>query len=117
VLSELTSSGDRRAELEKVYLSIVRLRALLCTARALSQRGRRVEVLRAAREVFETLATSFDGAESALSRLRAFGPRWWRQRRTAVSCSSSTMKNIKARSSSGCAWEPMARCARCRSSA
>jgi DNA mismatch repair protein MutS2 len=73
VLSELTSSGDRRAELEKVYLSIVRLRALLCTARALSQRGRRVEVLRAAREVFETLATSFDGAESALSRLRAFG--------------------------------------------
>ena len=72
VLSEL-ASGDRRAELEKVYLSIVRLRSLLCTARALSQRGRRVEVIRAAREVFETLAASFDGAKSALSRLRAFG--------------------------------------------
>jgi DNA mismatch repair protein MutS2 len=73
VLTELASSSERRAELEKVYLSIVRLRALLCTARALSQRGRRVEVLRAAREVFERLATSFDGATSALSRLRAFG--------------------------------------------
>ncbi|HEY3819705.1 MAG TPA: DNA mismatch repair protein [Polyangiaceae bacterium] len=73
VLSELASSAERRAELEKVYLSIVRLRALLCTARALSQRGRRVEVLRAAREAFEMLATSFDGAQSALSRLRAFG--------------------------------------------
>jgi DNA mismatch repair protein MutS2 len=73
VLSELESSGERRAELEKVYLSIVRLRALLCTARALSQRGRRVEVLRAAREAFETLSTSFEGATSALSRLRAFG--------------------------------------------
>jgi DNA mismatch repair protein MutS2 len=73
VLSELGSSSERRAELEKVYLSVVRLRALLCTARALSQRGRRVEVLRAAREVFETLAASFDGATSALSRLRAFG--------------------------------------------
>jgi len=73
VLAELASSGERRGELEKVYLSIVRLRALLCTARALSQRGRRVEVLRAAREVFETLAGSFDGATSALSRLRAFG--------------------------------------------
>jgi len=73
VLSELALSGARRAELEHVYLSIVRLRALLCAARALSQRGRRVEVLRAAREVFETLAASFEGATSALSRLRDFG--------------------------------------------
>ncbi len=73
ILSELAEAGERRAELEKVYLSIVRLRTLLCTTRALSQRGRRVEVLRAAREAFETLATSFDGARSALSRLRAFG--------------------------------------------
>jgi DNA mismatch repair protein MutS2 len=73
VLAELGSSADRRAELEKVYLSIARLRSLLCTARALSQRGRRIEVLRAAREVFETLAASFEGATSALSRLRAFG--------------------------------------------
>jgi DNA mismatch repair protein MutS2 len=73
VLSELASSPARRAELDRVYLAIVRLRGLLCTARALSQRGRRIEVLRAAREVFETLAGSFEGATSALSRLRAFG--------------------------------------------
>ncbi|MGD0528614.1 MAG: DNA mismatch repair protein [Polyangiaceae bacterium] len=73
VLAELASSAERRAELEQVYVSIVRLRSLLCTARALSQRGRRVEVLRAARETFELLATSFDGATSALSRLREFG--------------------------------------------
>ncbi|HEX3342976.1 MAG TPA: DNA mismatch repair protein, partial [Polyangiaceae bacterium] len=73
VLSELAASAARRAELEKVYLSIVRLRGLLCTARALSQRGRRVEVLRAARETFEMLASSFEGAKSALARLRAFG--------------------------------------------
>jgi DNA mismatch repair protein MutS2 len=73
VLAELASSPERRPELEKVYLAIVRLRGLLCTARALSQRGRRIEVLRAAREVFETLAASFAGATSALARLRAFG--------------------------------------------
>jgi DNA mismatch repair protein MutS2 len=73
VLAELASSPARRAELEKVYLAIVRLRGLLCTARALSQRGRRIEVLRAAREAFETLAGSFVGATSALSRLRDFG--------------------------------------------
>jgi DNA mismatch repair protein MutS2 len=73
VLSDLASSAGSRAELEKVYLAIVRLRGLLCTARALSPRGRRIEVLRAAREVFETLAASFEGATSALSRLRAFG--------------------------------------------
>jgi DNA mismatch repair protein MutS2 len=73
VLAELASSAERRAELEKVYLAIVRLRTLLCTTRALSPRGRRVEVLRAARETFELLAASFDGATSALSRLRSFG--------------------------------------------
>ena len=73
VLFELAASKGRRTDLERVYLSIVRLRGLLCTARALSQRGRRVEVLRAAREAFETLAGSFDGATSSLSRLRAFG--------------------------------------------
>jgi DNA mismatch repair protein MutS2 len=73
VLAELASSPARRAELERVYLAIVRLRSILCTARALSPRGRRVEVLRAAREAFELVAGSFEGAASALSRVRAFG--------------------------------------------
>ena len=73
VMMELASSRERREELERVYLGIVRLRALLCTVRALSQRGRRIEVMRAAREAFELLAASFEGATSALARLRAFG--------------------------------------------
>ncbi|HEY8038792.1 MAG TPA: DNA mismatch repair protein, partial [Polyangiaceae bacterium] len=73
VLGELASSPPRRAELERVYVSIVRLRALLCTTRSPSPRVRRVEILRAARESFELLASSFAGATSALSRLRAFG--------------------------------------------
>lgn len=73
VLAELASNAAFRANLEKTYLSIVRLRALLCTPRALSPRGRRVEVLRIARETFELLAASFEGATSALARLRSFG--------------------------------------------
>ncbi len=52
---------------------VVRLRALLATARPLSARGRRIEILRTARETFELLAGSFGGATSPLSRLRAFG--------------------------------------------
>jgi DNA mismatch repair protein MutS2 len=73
VVAELVASPARRAELEKAYVAIARLRSILCTARALSQRGRRVEVLRAAREAFELLASSFEGATSALARVRAFG--------------------------------------------
>jgi DNA mismatch repair protein MutS2 len=73
VIAELAASSDLRDELERVYLAIVRLRAILCTGRALSPRGRRVEVLRAARGVFELLASSFEGARSALARARAFG--------------------------------------------
>jgi DNA mismatch repair protein MutS2 len=73
VLSELASSPDVRAEVERIYLSIVRLRALLCAARQPAPRVRRVEILRAAREAFEALATSFGGAKSSLKRLRQFG--------------------------------------------
>ncbi|MDP9001258.1 MAG: DNA mismatch repair protein, partial [Myxococcota bacterium] len=73
VLTELVSSDSARAALESVYLSIVRLRTLLCAARQPAPRVRRVEILRAARETFELLADSFDGATSALARLRAFG--------------------------------------------
>jgi DNA mismatch repair protein MutS2 len=73
VVAELVASPARRAELERAYIAIVRLRSILCTARALSPRGRRVEVLRAAREAFELLASSFEGVTSALARVRAFG--------------------------------------------
>jgi DNA mismatch repair protein MutS2 len=73
VLRELASSALLRGALENVYLSIVRLRTLLCAARQPAPRVRRVEILRAARESFELLAASFGGAASALDRLRAFG--------------------------------------------
>jgi DNA mismatch repair protein MutS2 len=73
VLSELASSDDMRGALERVYVSIVRLRTLLCAARQPAPRVRRIEILRAARETFESVATSFAGTTSALSRLREFG--------------------------------------------
>lgn len=73
VLRELAAGPTARDELGRIVLSIVRLRALLATARPLSARGRRLEILRCVREAFELLAGAFDGATSALSRLRAFG--------------------------------------------
>ncbi len=73
VLNDLTSFPEARAALENVYVAIVRLRTLLCAARQPAPRVRRVEILRAARETFELLSTSFGGTTSALARLRAFG--------------------------------------------
>jgi DNA mismatch repair protein MutS2 len=73
VLGELAASPPMRAALENVYVSIAKLRTLLSASRQPAPRVRRVEILRAARETFELLSTSFAGATSALSRLRAFG--------------------------------------------
>ncbi|HLK38711.1 MAG TPA: DNA mismatch repair protein [Polyangiaceae bacterium] len=73
VLTELAANATMRAALERVYVGIDRLRALLCAARQPAPRVRRMEILRAAREVFELLAASFEGARSGLSRLRQFG--------------------------------------------
>jgi DNA mismatch repair protein MutS2 len=73
VLRELASSASARDDLARVAMTLVRLRALLGTARPLSARGRRLEILRAAREAFERLAASFEHATSALRRLRDFG--------------------------------------------
>ncbi len=73
VLRELAASATLRDELGRVVLLVVRLRGLLATARPLSARGRRIEILRTARETFELLAGSFEGATSPLSRLRTFG--------------------------------------------
>jgi DNA mismatch repair protein MutS2 len=73
VLRELVSSSEARRQLERVYVAIVRLRALLCAPRQPSPRGRRMEILRTTREVFELLASGFVGAASALARLRDFG--------------------------------------------
>jgi DNA mismatch repair protein MutS2 len=73
VLTELASFPGMRGALERVYLSIVRLRTLLCATGQPAPRVRRVEILRAARESFELLAESFGDATSVLARLRAFG--------------------------------------------
>ena len=73
VLRELAASASARGQLERIYVTIVRLRALLCAPRQPSPRGRRIEILRTARELFDLLAGSFEGATSALGRLRAFG--------------------------------------------
>ncbi|MBV9948010.1 MAG: DNA mismatch repair protein [Myxococcales bacterium] len=72
LLSELAASPTLRTEAEAVYRAIVQLRTLLCTPRQISPRARRVEILRSARDAFELLARSFEAAESALSRARAF---------------------------------------------
>ena len=63
VLAELAESPLTRRQLEKVYLGIVRLRGLLCASRQPAPRVRRVEILRASREVFERLAQSFEECE------------------------------------------------------
>jgi DNA mismatch repair protein MutS2 len=73
VLRELAGSAEARRQLERVYVAIVKLRTLLCAPRQPSPRGRRIEILRAARETFDLLAGAFEGATSALARLRAFG--------------------------------------------
>ena len=73
VLRELAASTTLRDELGRVVVLVSRLRSLLGTARPISARGRRIEILRTVREAFELLASSFEGATSGLSRLRAFG--------------------------------------------
>ncbi len=73
VLAELAASPLLRSEVEGVYLAGIRLRALLAAARQPAPRARRFEILRAAREAFELMATSFADASSALTRLRDFG--------------------------------------------
>jgi DNA mismatch repair protein MutS2 len=73
VLSELTESPEHRSELERVYLAVVHVRAMLCAPRQPAPRVRRMEILRALREVFSLLSRSFETATSGLTRLRAFG--------------------------------------------
>lgn len=73
ILAELVGEPRLRAELERVYVEVVRLRALLCAGRQPSRWLRRLEILRALRDVFAALAGSFEGATSGLARLREHG--------------------------------------------
>jgi len=73
VLAELAGSADLRGEFERIYVGLTQLRTLLCAGRIATQRGRRMEILRAAHQLFADLASSFAGASSGLRRLRDFG--------------------------------------------
>jgi DNA mismatch repair protein MutS2 len=73
VLAELDGSPAARADLEAVYAMAVRLRTIFCAARQPAPRARRIEILRAARELVDRMATGFEGASSALTRVRDFG--------------------------------------------
>ncbi|MFO0591842.1 MAG: DNA mismatch repair protein [Polyangiaceae bacterium] len=76
VLGELSRSAEYRAQLEMIYAGLVRLRAALEGATAgkgLDPTRRQLDVLALLKEIFDRMAGSFDGAESALRRLRAFG--------------------------------------------
>ena len=73
VLAELAASAELREQLESACLAVVRLRGLLCAPRQPAPRVRRMEILRAARQAFDLLASSFESATSGLARLRAFG--------------------------------------------
>ncbi|MGH7330220.1 MAG: MutS-related protein, partial [Polyangiaceae bacterium] len=72
-MGEMSASPTMRADFEGVYLALVRLFGLLCTARQPAPRVRRIEILRAVRDAFDRLADRFNGASSALSRLHDFG--------------------------------------------
>lgn len=73
VLAELSARPGLRADAERTYIAVMHLRAMLSAPRQPAPRVRRMEVLRASRDAFALLARSFEGAESALARLRAFG--------------------------------------------
>lgn len=73
VLAELVASQDRRAELERVYADLHRVRGLLCAGPQPSRWLHRMEILREIHGAFAALAGAFEGATSGLSRLRAFG--------------------------------------------
>ena len=73
VLRELTSSKKHREDLEAAYVAIAQMRALIAAGRYLSPYLRRLEILKSLHAIFAQLARSFEGARSALARVRDFG--------------------------------------------
>lgn len=73
VLRELVEEKGHRADLEAAYVALVQLRALISAGRYVSPYLRRLEILRSVHGVFALLARSFEGAASALARVREFG--------------------------------------------
>jgi len=76
ILAELAEKPELRDDFERIYLRLVTMRTLFCSEAGARRSGgtqRRLEILRSVEEIITDLASSFDGATSALSRLSAFG--------------------------------------------
>ena len=76
VLAELVREPERRAGLERVLASLAELFGMLegvPRAKDPANTYRRVEILRAVRQAFDTIAAAVPGARSALGRLDEFG--------------------------------------------
>lgn len=74
VLRELLHDGEVRADLEATYMRLRRLRQLLEEGEGLPLSGvrRKLEILATLEELLETMSDCFEGASSALRRLRSF---------------------------------------------
>ena len=78
VLAELLAQPKLRKELERLYTLIARFRLLLEAANEAAKwdpNRRHLEVLAAAKEIFDCMAEGFLGAKSGLARLADFGRR------------------------------------------
>lgn len=73
VLGELAASKALRADFERVYGELTRLRTLLCLDKQPARWLQRLDILRAVHGVFAGLAGAFAGATSGLARLREHG--------------------------------------------
>jgi len=73
VLRDLCAQKKHRDDMEGAYAAIAQMRALIAAGRYLSPYLRRLEILRSLHSIFALLARSFEGAGSALARVRAFG--------------------------------------------
>lgn len=76
VLHELSENPQFRRQLEQIYVTSVRLRTALegaVAGKKLDPTRRQLDVLALVKEAFDRMSESFEGAGSALGRLRAFG--------------------------------------------
>jgi DNA mismatch repair protein MutS2 len=76
ILSELTATPEFRRQFEHLYATLCRLRGALEGATATMKfdpSRRQLDVLALTKEVFDRMSESFEGAQSGLARLRAFG--------------------------------------------
>jgi DNA mismatch repair protein MutS2 len=76
VLYELSESPTFRGQLEHLYVSMCRLRTALegaVAGKKLDPTRRQLDVLALVKEIFDRMSQSFEGARSALGRLRDLG--------------------------------------------